>query len=244
MRSDVKYDNRPFEEYKCLFEKMDRNRKLYEKGLIREKDFISNDISDEELFLKEMKDVVPCKGKKKISRSYSGIKIFQDDKLVPDESMIIERALSNLVKYGKGFDISKTPEYDESTGAGVPSRIAEKLHSGDFSIQAYIDLHGFSSEEAEIEINRFLKESFALNRNAVLIVHGRGLSSPGEPVIKNKVKKILASNYWRRRIYACASAEKTDGGTGGTYVLLRNRALSKREEKSLFEKNGQVLKCL
>jgi DNA-nicking Smr family endonuclease len=65
-----------------------------------------------------------------------------------------------------------------------------------------------------------------------LIIHGRGLSSPGEPVIKAKVAQWLSSGPWKKWVVAFASARMCDGGSGASYVLLRRRPLGKRHRKA------------
>lgn len=139
--------------------------------------------------------------------------------------------LANLVKYGEGFVISDTPEYIEGTGYDVPPQFAERLHRGDFSIQAHVDLHGQSLAEAKKTFEEFLRGAVKSGKRAVLIVHGRGLSSPGEPVLKNNIHKWLTCSHWRRWVIAFSSAQSYDGGAGATYILLRHRPVSKRSRK-------------
>lgn len=236
--SSIYDENRPFEEYKSLFKKIIKKKYSLENKYSKiKKTNVVREYDEADLFFQEMKDVVPVSGKKKVSCRVCDKEakaFFCDDDFSEIED--VKEELFNLIDKGEGFDVSKTPEYHELIGAGVSRVIAQKLHSGNFSVQDYIDLHGFSGEEAQEAVERFLKKSFSSNKNAVLIVHGRGLSSPKEPVIKNRVKKILSSNYWRRRIFAYTSAKRTDGGAGGTYVLFRNKALTKKEEKNLLKK--------
>jgi len=65
----------------------------------------------------------------------------------------------------------------------------------------------------------------------VMIIHGRGLSSPSEPVLKTRVFQWLQSGPWRKWVMAFASARWCDGGAGATYVLLRKRPLARRHRK-------------
>jgi DNA-nicking Smr family endonuclease len=62
----------------------------------------------------------------------------------------------------------------------------------------------------------------------ILIIHGRGLSSPAGPVLKTKVIQWLTTGPWRRWVMAFASARLCDGGAGATYVLLRRQPTTKR----------------
>ena len=139
--------------------------------------------------------------------------------------------LTNLVSNGDGFVVSLTPEYIEGLDNRVNPAIAHRLHRGDFTIQAHIDLHGLSVEAARDAFDRFFQTSIAAGKNAVLVIHGRGLSSPGEPVLKSKVYQWLTTSPWRKWVIAFTSARLCDGGAGATYVLFRQRPLSKRFRK-------------
>jgi len=139
--------------------------------------------------------------------------------------------LNNLIKNGAGFLVADTAEYIEGVGHHVNPAITKHLHRGDFSIQASIDLHGLSAHAAENAFNRFLKEVLLSGKRAVLVVHGRGLSSPNKPVLKNKVIELLTTGPWRKWVLAFTSARLCDGGAGATYVLLRQRPLTKRFRK-------------
>jgi DNA-nicking Smr family endonuclease len=139
--------------------------------------------------------------------------------------------LENLVKYGEGFIVSQTPEYVEGIGCGIPPEFAEKLHRGDFSIQAHLDLHGLSAAQAKEAFENFLKEALRSGKQGVQIIHGRGISSPGDPVLKTKVVEWLTRSHWRKWVIAFTSAQSYDGGTGATYVLLHHRRLAKGPKK-------------
>jgi len=184
--------------------------------------------SDEKVFLEAMKDVQAI-SKDKHARENGGTRPPEADKNVPEKGVMVQ--LENLVKYGEGFAISNTPEYMEGTGHDIHPEFARRLHQGDFSIQAHIDLHGFGVTEAREVFENFLKGAVTSGKRAVLIIHGRGLSSPGEPILKNKVTEWLTRGHWRKWVIAYASAQSYDGGTGATYVLLRQRPVTKRARK-------------
>jgi DNA-nicking Smr family endonuclease len=180
------------------------------------------------IFLAAMEDVAPLtKGPER--------EILQDKPRGPfplaptvDENREALEQLTKLVTTGEGFILSLTPEYIEGTGYNIHSEYARRLHAGDFSIQAHIDLHGLTVVEAKEVFDGFMKEAVMTGKTGVLIIHGRGLSSPAEPVLKKKVIEWLTSGVWRRRVFAYASARSCDGGTGATYVLFRPRARGKR----------------
>ena len=139
--------------------------------------------------------------------------------------------LKELIKNGTGFIVSLTPEYVEGTANNVSPEVARRLHHGYFSIQAHVDLHGLGVNDAHQAFDRFLNKSVMAGKRAVLIIHGRGLSSSHQPILKTKVYKWLTVAPWHKWVIAFSSARLCDGGAGATYVLLRPRPLTKRFRK-------------
>ncbi len=148
----------------------------------------------------------------------------------PEEAETLSR-LTRLVKEGKGFEIEDTPEYIEGTSGDIPVGTAKNLHRGKFSIQAHLDLHGLNVQDAKEVFERFLRWAVVTGKRGVLIIHGRGLASPAEPVLKTKVIEWMTHGPWRKWVAAYASARLYDGGTGATYVLLRNRPAIKKAKR-------------
>ena len=66
-------------------------------------------------------------------------------------------ALEKWVRHGKGFIVAQTPEYIEGKADRVHPVVLERLHRGDFSIQAHIDLHGLTVAGAYEAFEKFLK---------------------------------------------------------------------------------------
>ncbi|MGD2186361.1 MAG: Smr/MutS family protein [Desulfobacterales bacterium] len=143
----------------------------------------------------------------------------------------ILRQLEELISTGKGFVVADTDEYIEGTGYQINRAVAERLHRGEFSIQGHIDLHGLSVDNARDAFEDFIKQSIADGKRMVLVIHGRGLSSPAKPILKTNVFKWLTAGPWRKWVMAFASARLCDGGAGATYVLLRKRPATKRFKK-------------
>ena len=180
---------------------------------------------EEELFKKAMEGVSPVSGGKYIE------KIFQcklpEGTRDKEDAEVLEK-LRDLVQYGKGFNVADTPEYIEGTSYNVHPSVAGRLHRGDYSIQAFVDLHGLLVEDAREVFEKFLKWAATTGKTGILIIHGRGLSSPSEPVLKKKVVEWLTRGPWRKWVAAYSSARRCDGGAGATYVLLRPRPVTKR----------------
>jgi DNA-nicking Smr family endonuclease len=200
-----------------------------EKVLLNKKIRYEN---DEALFEAAMADVLPIDNKNMIEHEIRDCSVqcpSQSD--TADETIL---ALENLVFHGKGFDVESTSEYIEGTGPDICREVVKRLHQGKYSIQGFIDLHGLTVKEAQEVFEKFLKESIEMGKRGVLVVHGRGLSSPNEPVIKTNVYQWLTRGPWRKWIMAFSSARSCDGGAGATYVLLRKQPVTKRCRKKKF----------
>lgn len=182
------------------------------------------------LFLDAMTDVKPMRRGNRVAHLFVSTPRVNAD--VDSENETLHR-LNALIKTGEGFVVKDTPEYIEGTGHNVHPRISTRLHRGDFSIQAHVDLHGFGVEDARNAFENFIKDSIATGKRAVLIVHGRGLSSPDRPVLKTKVVEWLTRGPLRKWVIAFSSAQSFDGGAGATYVLLRQRPLTRRFRKTV-----------
>jgi DNA-nicking Smr family endonuclease len=183
---------------------------------------------EEELFKKAMEGVRPISRENYIERIFQVE--FPESSRDKEDAEILEK-LTDLVKYGKGFNVADTPEYIEGTNYHVHPGVAKRLHRGDYSIQAFVDLHGLLAEDAKEVFEKFIKWAVTTGKTGVLIVHGRGLSSPSEPVLKKKVIEWLTHGPWRKWVAAYASARICDGGAGATYVLLNPHPVSKRLKK-------------
>lgn len=182
-----------------------------------------------ELFLKAMADVTPLPSTRRDK------KILPRRLGRPQPSIREDRdtlnALDNLIRYGEGFIVSQTPEYMESANPGGGKEVLRRLHGGRYAIQDHVDLHGLSAAEAAPVLERFIRISIERGLRAVLVVHGRGLTSPGKPVLKQKILQWLTRGPLRKWVIALTSARSCDGGAGATYVLLRQRPMTKSQRK-------------
>ena len=130
--------------------------------------------------------------------------------------------LRDLVEGRGEFTIQYTDEYMEGLAPGVDRRLAQRLHRGDYAVQAHIDLHGHTVEEAKVAVERFVTDAYAAGQRCVLLIHGRGRNSKdNRPVLKEQVRIWLSHGRLSRLVLAFATAPLTNGGAGAVYVLLR-----------------------
>ena len=113
----------------------------------------------------------------------------------------------------------------EGVAPGVDHRLAQRLHRGDFAVQAQCDLHGHTVEEAKVVLQRFVTQSYTAGQRCVRVIHGRGRNSrDNRPILKEQVQLWLSHGRLSRLVLVFATAPVTDGGAGAVYVLLRRVA--------------------
>ncbi|WP_373501118.1 Smr/MutS family protein [Desulfococcus sp.] len=192
--------------------------------------------TERQLFMDAMADVRPISGANRhtLARNKAG----QPAKSDTGETGVMDH-LRRLVACGHGFEVCHTPEYMEGRGYNVGREVTRRLYNGDFSIQDHIDLHGLSAADAREAFSAFMASAIAAGKRGVLIVHGRGLSSPAAPVLKSQVLSWLTRSAIRKWVLAFTSARNCDGGAGATYVLLRLRPVTKRFRKGRREKRNE-----
>ncbi|RXZ42161.1 Smr/MutS family protein [Crenobacter cavernae] len=102
---------------------------------------------------------------------------------------------------------------------GMPGNTLRRLKHGHWPVVAELDLHGLDRYAAQDRLVVFLHR--ARERGVcVRIIHGKGLSSNGEPVLKRMVRQWLKSHP---DVLAFCEADDRCGGSGALMVLLKTR---------------------
>lgn len=121
------------------------------------------------------------------------------------------------------FVIEESGERIEGRVSGFDRREARRLARGEIPADLTVDLHGFPEAEARGALRDALRRARRAGLRAVRVIHGRGLRSPGGPVLKTALPRWLAEPPLGSWVLAFASAPPEKGGTGATLVLLRTR---------------------
>lgn len=119
------------------------------------------------------------------------------------------------------------PELTTAATAGVDKRTSQRLGRGQLSIEARLDLHGMTQDEAHGRLAGFIRRSVAAGKRNVLVITGKGFKTSqnkmgGETgVLRQAVPRWLNEPGLRHHIVALRHAQPKDGGEGALYVLLR-----------------------
>ncbi len=114
----------------------------------------------------------------------------------------------------------------------------EKLEDKDFkeikkkNIKLKIlDLHGYSLENANKEVEKFIKTNFVEGFSKLKIITGKGLHSENEKnpyvsnnysILKNSVPEFIRNNKnLTTKIIEIKEAPNNDGGSGAFYIYLK-----------------------
>lgn len=85
--------------------------------------------------------------------------------------------------------------------------------------EASIDLHGLTKEEATTRLDAFVAECIRRKITKILIIHGKGNHSSTEPVLAKLVHDYIERNY---HLGESGHPDKTEGGRGATWVIIKN----------------------
>lgn len=168
---------------------------------------------DRDLFLREMFQVEPLKSSNRIphkAKKHTDISLNQKK-----ESARTHSIRDNF----SDFPQEDCPELLQFSRGGIQNSLLKKLRTGKIPLEDRLDLHGMTVKQARRALGLFLDECEQSANRCVLVIHGKGYSSPdNKPVIKAHI------NHWLRQarsVLAFTSAQPPDGGAGAVYVLLK-----------------------
>jgi DNA-nicking Smr family endonuclease len=115
---------------------------------------------------------------------------------------------------------------DSLPGDADPKRpkTVDRLHQlkrGTIKLDYELDLHGLTRDEAMDSLAAFVASAVRRQQKAVLVIVGKGLNSPGEPVLQGAVAAWLR-DHGRDLVAEFAPAPRDMGGDGAFVVFLKN----------------------
>ena len=106
-----------------------------------------------------------------------------------------------------------------------------------------MDLHGYTIEEANNIIEKFIKNCFEEEVTKIIVITGKGLRSKNVQnpylsanlsILKYSVPEFIESNKdLTKMIIEIADAKIEDGGSGAFYIYLKNKNKFKQLIKNL-----------
>lgn len=117
---------------------------------------------------------------------------------------------------------------------GIQDGVFRKLRLGKYEIEARLDLHRRTVEEARSQVFRFVRDCQEHDIRSVLVLPGKGDRNEGDPAV---IKSYLV--HWLEQldeVQAYHTAQPHHGGAGAFYVLLRKSERKKQQAREMFSK--------
>lgn len=119
---------------------------------------------------------------------------------------------------------------------GVQHGVYKNLRLGKYAIDAQLDLHRLTVDQARDALSEFIRDCLQHNIRCALINHGKGQNRQPQPAL---LKSCVAN--WLPQlesVMAFHSAQRQHGGVGATYVLLKKSVNKSLENRELHSKRG------
>lgn len=179
--------------------------------------------ADDDVFLQAMKGVQPIKAE---ARAPLSRKVESDLGLEARRRAATEQSAETGTLPSGDFVVPVDPlDILEFKRPGIQHGVYKNLRLGKYSIDAQLDLHRMTVDQAREAVAEFIGDCLEHNIRCALINHGKGENRKPHPAL---LKSCVA--HWLPQldaVMAFHSAQRQHGGVGATYVLLK-----KSEKKS------------
>ena len=188
----------------------------------------------EQDFLQQMQDVTPLQTKVKHSLSKGSIdRATMNARRVAAQTQSEPDLGSPVNAYVKPVGPHDPIGYKRP---GIQDGVYRKLRLGRYEIEARLDLHRRTLEQAWLELSRFLKDSLEHDLRTLLILPGKGDRGLQPAILKSHLVHWLTEH---EDVQAFHTAQSQHGGAGAFYVLLRKSDRKKQDAREQFSR-GRV----
>jgi DNA-nicking Smr family endonuclease len=118
------------------------------------------------------------------------------------------------------FSVERIGNRVAGLAPGADAEDLARLRAGEVPPDFIVDLHGFDELEARGMVRDTLRRARRSDLRCVKVIHGRGVGSGGDPVLKEALPGWLEEPPLGSWIAAFASSPSRHGGPGSTLVLL------------------------
>ena len=113
----------------------------------------------------------------------------------------------------------------------VDKHVIRRIRRGNQKIEARLDLHGMTQDEAHRRVGQFIFSASEKGYRYVLVITGKGRPSSGSQtvdgltsgILRQRLPQWLESADLKRLVIGLEQAERHHGGSGAFYVQLRRR---------------------
>jgi DNA-nicking Smr family endonuclease len=165
------------------------------------------------------KDLEQWQEEIKSVRKLANKKVVRDD--MPDPKAVgvqLKQISRRYIAESTGLD-------HRLAGDGVVNhRSARKMDTGKYEVDAVLDLHGQTEEQACSRFCEFIKRGFEERKRMLLVITGKGRKSPDrQAVLREALHKWVNYPEVKSCILRFSHAAARHGGMGAYYILLKGK---------------------
>ena len=126
-------------------------------------------------------------------------------------------------RHSPDFDYTVSTPLIEGDFHAMDKKTGQRFKSGAMSIDARLDLHGYTLDKAFEVLKNFVHNQSRRNARFLLVITGKG-GLLGRGVLKAEMPVWMNSAEIRSLVLSYTTAQPKNGGDGAFYILLkRNR---------------------
>ncbi len=114
----------------------------------------------------------------------------------------------------------KTSNLEMANSSTISKKIGSEIKKGTHKIDAVLDLHGFTVDDAFYTLQRFIINEYSNNNRSLLIIVGKGNPYNVGNRISDKIHNWMNSRLIRDYIQYYDQSHIKHGGSGAFYVML------------------------
>lgn len=116
---------------------------------------------------------------------------------------------------------------------GVAHGVYRRLKQGGYPLDARLDLHRHTVEQARKAIVRFILDCQQYDVRSALVLHGKGERGEQKAVLKSYTRHWLTLIP---EVLAFHSAQPWHGGAGALYVLIKKSERQKQQNREIYRR--------
>ena len=129
-----------------------------------------------------------------------------------------DKPLVDTSSISVGRDKHATSSPQKPLSKQLDRRTDDRLRKGKMAIEAVLDMHGMTQEQAHSALNGFVTRAFSQQKRCVLVITGKGSRSDGEGVLKSRLPQWIALDPINNMVLKSVQAHRKHGGTGAFYL--------------------------
>lgn len=156
------------------------------------------------------------------------IKKISRPNIIPTKPVVI-KDVTPTVNLNEAYHGNQLDKLDLGITDNIDNNTAKKFKREEFRIEATLDLHGSTENNAYDLVFDFVRKAYIQDKRCILIITGKGYRKEEEDIfiskgiLKERVPQWLNSAELRPLILSYMHPSAKNGGEGALYILLRRK---------------------